>query len=95
MIVGGGSTAGSVRFAGSAATVPEDAGQVTLAAQRTGGDDGAISVQVTTAEGTAGAGSDFTEILATLSWRTTTTTPRRSACRSSKTPPTRATRASP
>lgn len=68
IVTGGGGNAGSLRLAGSAATVAESAGQVTLTALRTGGDDGAVSAEVTTAEGTADAGSDFTEILASLSW---------------------------
>ncbi len=68
IVGGGGGAAGSVRFASSAAAVAESAGQATLTVQRTGGDDGAISVQVMTTAGSASAGSDFTATLDTLSW---------------------------
>jgi Calx-beta domain/Bacterial Ig-like domain (group 3)/MBG domain/Beta-propeller repeat len=62
---------GTVLFAQTSYSVSEGAGSITLSVTRTGGNDGAISVQYTTTDGTAmsGIGGDFTAHgLATLHW---------------------------
>jgi|CXWL01.1.fsa_nt_gi plastocyanin len=60
--------AGSLSFASATANVGESAGHVTLTLRRTLGDDGAVSAQVTTANGTATAGVDYTALSQTVSW---------------------------
>jgi hypothetical protein len=50
---------GTLGFAAPTASAVEGAGAATLQVERTGGSDGAVSAQVTTADGTATAGSDY------------------------------------
>jgi len=60
-------TPGSARFSASSYSGSE--GQsVTISIQRSAGSDGAASVRVVTANGTATAGSDFAEVSQTVSW---------------------------
>jgi plastocyanin len=65
---GGGGLPGTLRFSQSGYTVNEGAGTATVTVQRTGGDDGAVSVQYAATGGTATAGQDFTPASGTLSW---------------------------
>lgn len=65
---GGGGSAGTLRFLEAASAVDEDAGSVTLTVRRTGGSNGAVSIQYATANGTASAPGDFTSRSGTLSW---------------------------
>jgi len=59
---------GVLRFQGSSQSVPENGGTVTLTVTRTGGSDGAVTVDYASANGTAQAGSDFTGVTGTLAW---------------------------
>ena len=59
---------GSLGFAATSPHVGEGAGTATLTVQRTGGDDGAVSVQYTTANGTATSPGDYTPASGTLNW---------------------------
>lgn len=54
------STTGTVQFLDTAFSVDEDAGAASITVTRTGGSDGAASVQVAPAGGTATEGADFT-----------------------------------
>ncbi|HEX4496200.1 MAG TPA: Calx-beta domain-containing protein [Thermoanaerobaculia bacterium] len=67
---GGGGTdqPGTLGFSLADYSVNEGAGTATLAVQRTGGDDGAVSVQYAATAGTATAGQDFNPASGTLSW---------------------------
>jgi len=59
---------GDVGMTASNYSVAESAGSVTLAAQRTGGTHGALSVSYTTVGGTAVSGKQFTPETGTLTW---------------------------
>ncbi len=59
---------GSVQLTATTASVNEDAGTVTLSVTRTGGSDGAASVDFATSNGTATAGQDYTAAGSTLNW---------------------------
>ncbi len=59
---------GALAIAPGAVSVNEDAGTVSLTVSRTGGSDGAVSVDFATASGTATSGSDFTANSGTLSF---------------------------
>ncbi len=59
---------GTLAFSATTASVNENAGTVTLTVSRTGGSDGAASVDFATADGTATAGQDYTAASATLNW---------------------------
>jgi plastocyanin len=65
---GGGGTAGALRLSASNYNVNEGAGNVTLVFQRVNGDDGAVSVQYATSNGSASAGSDYTAKSGTVNW---------------------------
>lgn len=62
------STPGSVGFESAAANVSEGVGNATVTIQRTGGFNGAASVDYATANGTAASGSDYTSTNGTLTW---------------------------
>lgn len=62
------SGAGTLQFAVDAYTVKENTASITLGVARTGGAQGAISVQYATANGSASAGSDYTAKSGTLTW---------------------------
>ncbi len=70
VVQGGGSTQepGALRFSPASTTVSEGAGSATVTVQRILGDDGAVSVQYATSNGTAQAGSDYSAKSGTLSW---------------------------
>ena len=60
--------AGSVQFTVANTTVVESTGSVTLSVSRAGGNTGAISVNYSTADATAVAGTDYQATSGTLSW---------------------------
>jgi hypothetical protein len=62
------SSSGSLNFTADSYSVNEDAGNATITVERTGGSDGAVSVQYATSDGTATANSDYTATSGTLSW---------------------------
>lgn len=64
---GAGDAAGNLRFAARNVNVSEG-NTATLTVQRVGGDDGAVSVSFSTADGTAVAGSDYVATSGTLTW---------------------------
>lgn len=70
--VAGGGTPGSLSFTSSSASVSEGAASVTVTVRRSGGDDGAVSVQYETAIGSATSdppgGGDFIQTNGTLTW---------------------------
>lgn len=57
---------GTLQFSGASATVGEAAGSITLTVNRVSGTDGAVSVNYSSANGTAIAGLDYTAASATL-----------------------------
>lgn len=59
---------GEVAFSAASYTVNENAGSVTLTVTRSGGSDGAMSVNYATANATAVAGTDYTAVSGALSW---------------------------
>ena len=68
-VQGGGQTdPGSVRFAVANVNVDEGDGTATIAVERTSGTDGAVSVDFSTADGSASAGSDYEATSGTLNW---------------------------
>ena len=65
---GGDDTPGELRFGQSQVEVGEGAGMATLMVMRMGGDDGAVSVEYQTSDGSATAGMDYTPANGTLDW---------------------------
>ena len=65
---GGSDEPGALRFSQAGYSVSEGGGTATVTVQRILGDDGAVSVQYATSNGTAQAGSDYTAKSGTLSW---------------------------
>ncbi|MDH3815301.1 MAG: carboxypeptidase regulatory-like domain-containing protein, partial [Acidobacteriota bacterium] len=61
-------TAGSMQFSLSAYTVAENGASATITVTRTGGDFGAASVNFTTSNGSATAGSDYTAATGTINF---------------------------
>lgn len=61
---------GSVGLSAASYAVPQDAGTLTIAVNRTGGSTGAVSVAYATGGGTAVSGTDFTAASGTLNWKT-------------------------
>lgn len=59
---------GSFSFSSAAYSVAENGGSVTITVNRTGGSDGAVTVDYAIINGTATAGSDYTAPAATLSF---------------------------
>lgn len=59
---------GVVQFSSDSYSVDEDAGTVSLPVERIGGSDGAISITVSTEDGTATSGSDYEQTSRVLSW---------------------------
>jgi hypothetical protein len=60
--------AGTLQFAASTSSVAETAGSVTVTVTRANSASGAASVNYTTADGTAAAGTDYTAATGTLTW---------------------------
>lgn len=65
---GGGDQPGTLRFTTNSLNAQEDAGSRTLTVERVNGDDGAVSVDFQTADGSATAGQDYQQTSGTLSW---------------------------
>jgi hypothetical protein len=63
-----GPTPGTLAFDSATASVAQIAGTIALSVDRTGGADGAVSVNFTTVNGTALAGTHYTSTSGTLSW---------------------------
>lgn len=61
-------TPGNLRFAVPAQSRSEGGGSFTVQVTRVGGDDGAVSVQYATSDGSAQGGVDYTPTSGTLSW---------------------------
>ncbi len=59
---------GTLAFSSSTYSVTEDGTSVTITVDRTGGSDGSVSVNYTTSNGTATAGSDYTAVSGTLTF---------------------------
>jgi hypothetical protein len=59
---------GTLKFDEASFEVSEDAGSVTIRVERSNGEDGAVSVQYSTSNGSAVAGQDYTSTSGTLSW---------------------------
>jgi ribosomal protein L35AE/L33A len=59
---------GALKFDESSWSVAEEAGVAVVTVERSHGEDGAVTVQYATADGTATAGSDYTPVSGTLSW---------------------------
>jgi choice-of-anchor B domain-containing protein len=69
-------SAGRIGFIGTASTVVESTGSAVIRLQRSGGYMGAVSIQYSTSDGTATAGSDYTATSGTLTWAAGDTTER-------------------
>ncbi len=65
---GGGGNAGQMRLVSGAIARNENAGNFTVGIERTGGDDGIVSVDYGTSDGSASAGSDYNATSGTLTW---------------------------
>jgi endoglucanase len=61
-------SAGTLAIAQSSYSVLQSSGSVTVTVTRSGGSSGAISVNYSTADGTAVAGTDYTKAAGTLQW---------------------------
>jgi hypothetical protein len=69
-------TPGTLQFAQASDAVTEGTAALRVSVSRSGGSDGAASVQVSTANGSAVAGQDFTGTSTTLNWAAGDATPR-------------------
>ena len=63
-----GSSAGQIGFIGTAASIAESGGSITVRLQRSGGSAGTVSIQYATSDRTAAAGGDYTATGGTLTW---------------------------
>lgn len=68
VVTGGGGNPGSLQFSTASTSVNENAGSKTLTVTRTGGDDGAVSVNYETVNGSATFANDYTQTNGTLNW---------------------------
>jgi len=59
---------GTLQLSSATYSVSEEAGPLTVTAQRIGGSDGAVMVDYGTSDGTAQAGADYTAASGTLNW---------------------------
>ena len=67
---------GTLGFSAATASVNENAGSVDVTVARTGGSVGAVSINYSTSNGSATAGTDYTGISGTLSWADGDVSPR-------------------
>lgn len=65
---GGGGTPGQLRLVSAASSRNENSGNFSVQVERTGGDDGTVSVDYDTSDGSATAGSDYTATSGTLTF---------------------------
>ncbi len=70
------STGGALAFSTASFTVNENAGNASITLTRTGGSNGAVSVTLTTSDGTATAGSDYTATNQVVNWSDGDTNPK-------------------
>ncbi len=68
LIISGAGTAGALVFNPVAYSIDENGGPATITVERVGGTTGAVSVDYSTADGTAIASSDYTAVSGTLNW---------------------------
>jgi len=68
LVVSGSLESKSLQFSTAIYTVNENGGTATITVTRTGGTDGAVSVEYETSNGTATAGSDYEATSGTLTW---------------------------
>lgn len=61
-------TPGTIQFSAATASVSEDGATATVTVQRTGGSEGAVSVDYASSDGSATAGSDYSAASGTLNW---------------------------
>ncbi len=61
-------SAGAIGLTAATASVDENGGSITLTVSRTGGSDGAVSIDYATADSTATAGADYSSASGTLTW---------------------------
>ena len=66
--VQGATNPGSLQFTGASFSAGEAGGSATITVSRTGGTDGAVSIDFATSNGTATAGSDYSAMSGQLSW---------------------------
>lgn len=59
---------GEIKFDQTGISVSEGVGMAIVTVERSGGEDGAVSVDYATSDGTATQGSDYTAVSGTLSW---------------------------
>jgi hypothetical protein len=64
----GAAPAGTLQFSAPTYNVNENGGQATIVVKRTGGSNGAVSVQYATTAGTATSGSDYDDAGGALNW---------------------------
>jgi len=67
-------SSGTVQFKQNNLTVSETSGQAVMKVSRVGGSDGTLSVNFTTVDGTALAGTNYTAVSGTLTWLSGDTT---------------------
>lgn len=72
----GGTSVGALRLDAPTYTVSENGGSLTVTVLRTCGMDGAVSVQYSTSNGTAQAGTDYAATSGTFTWADRDATPR-------------------
>ncbi|MFY9823285.1 MAG: Calx-beta domain-containing protein [Thermoanaerobaculia bacterium] len=67
---------GVIKFDEATFEAAESAGQAVITVERSGGEDGAVTVHYATSDGTATAGQDYTAASGTLSWAAGDETPK-------------------
>ena len=67
-VQGSSSSPGTVRLGAASSSIAESGVSATVAVERSGGSDGAVSVQVATSDGSATSGADYTAVQETVSW---------------------------
>lgn len=68
VVGGGGGAAGTLQFSTASTSVNEGAGSKTITVTRTGGDNGPVSVNYETVNGSATFANDYTQTNGTLNW---------------------------
>jgi hypothetical protein len=69
-------TPGTVQFSAASYSAPEEGGAATITLTRTGGSSGAVSVVVSTADGSGIAGQDYVPVSQTVTWADGDTSPK-------------------